>query len=93
LSSRTEQRRRRKWRGAGLEPAVEGDDRRALPKGAVRPALVVVSAEGIELGLQVGDRDRRRLLCEKAVLSLVQPLTLPQVRGKALTLAVLLREE
>ena len=67
---------RRERRGAGLEPGVEGGQRRPLTQSAVRSALVVVGAKGLELRLKVRERSRSGLLRQEALQRLVKALHL-----------------
>jgi hypothetical protein len=60
----------------GFEARVEGLERRAATKGAMRSQLVIDGAEGIELELEMSNRVGGRLLGEKELQSLVEAFDL-----------------
>ena len=62
--------------GTGLDARVEGVQGRVAVQRAVRAMLVVVGAEGVELGLEHGEGRCRRLLVEESLLGLVEALDL-----------------
>ena len=72
--------------GSGLDAGVEGVQGRVAVEGAMGALLVVVSPEGIELGLEHGQRRCWRLFVEELLLGLVKALDLAAglgvVRGR-----------
>ena len=62
--------------GSRLDACVEGVQGRVAVQGAVGAVLVVVGAEGVELGLEDGQRRGRRLLGEELLLGLVEAFDL-----------------
>jgi hypothetical protein len=63
--------------GDGAGSGCPGGLRGAAADRAVWPAGVVVVAEGVELGLQVGDRGRGGLFGEPVLQGLVESLDFP----------------
>jgi hypothetical protein len=62
--------------GSGLDAGVEGMQGRVASQGSMRTDLVVIGAEGVELGLEDRQSRCRRLFVEELLLGGVEVLDL-----------------